>query len=206
MSGKAKSVKMVLFGIAVIVVLTACSDESAESGRTDQNENGNDSSESETVLEDTISEPVTLTFMSTWNDKLFEDRIKGFVEEKFPNVTMELIPTRADSEGLQEIFAADIMPDFIHVTTGFGPLHELDMLFPLDDLIEQYGVDLSIVREDSLQATRAMDPELENRLLALPIEEVAYGLFYNKTIFDEFGIDYPRDGMTWMRRSSWRET
>ncbi len=186
--------------LLIILTISACSNESGGEGEENEDvksDNQEANSEDTPSSELTISEPVTLTFMSVWNDELFETRIKGFVEEKFPNVTMELISTRADSDGLQEMFAADIMPDLLHITNGFGPLQELDMLFPLEDMVEQYGLDLDKVRTGALESTRAMDPALENRLLGFPIEEVAYGLFYNKSLFDQFGVDYPTNGMTW---------
>ncbi|CAH8248157.1 extracellular solute-binding protein [Paenibacillus melissococcoides] len=55
---------------------------------------------------------------------------------------------------------------------GYDMLKELDMLEPLD-------------------------PDGAGLLYGMPIEGTQRALYYNKAILDKFGVDYPRDGMTW---------
>src|SRR5690606_35180965 len=48
---------------------------------------------------------------------------------------------------------------------------------------------------DTIAELRSIAPDAT--LYALPLGQVAEGLFYNKAIFDEMQVPYPKDGMTW---------
>ncbi|CAH8718304.1 extracellular solute-binding protein [Paenibacillus melissococcoides] len=64
------------------------------------------------------------------------------------------------------------IPDLYVMHQGYDMLKELDMLEPLD-------------------------PDGAGLLYGMPIEGTQRALYYNKAILDKFGVDYPRDGMTW---------
>lgn len=146
---------------------------------------------------DTIDTPVTLKFMAPWDEESFSARVKERVEAHFPNVTMELVSEVVDSQPLQETFAQGIVPDILLAHRGFAVLRDADMLFPLDDLAQAHQLDLSSIRSGAIDLVRARDPEGKGRLLGLPMEEIMNAVFYNKAIFDKFGVPYPTDGMTW---------
>lgn len=63
------------------------------------------------------------------------------------------------------------------------------------DLAKIYGYDLNklypAVREQMLMFGD------NNQFYGIPNATVSMALFYNKDIFDKFGISYPKDGMTW---------
>jgi len=66
---------------------------------------------------------------------------------------------------------------------------ETDYLEPIPDA---YGVEMDY---DVINEFRSIAPDLA--LYALPFGRIAEGLFYNKKLFDEMNVPYPRDGMTW---------
>lgn len=192
--------------IVMLMFTTACTspDSSSESASTpsptsDETkvENASEKQPAPPPDEDTIDQPVTLTFMAPWDEESFASRVKNHVEAKFPNVTMELVPQVVDEKELQETFAQGIVPDILLAHRGYAVLKKVDMLYPLDDLVQSHQLDLSKIRSGAIDFLRARDPEGQNRLLGLPVEEIMNGVFYNKAIFDKFGVDYPHDGMTW---------
>jgi ABC-type glycerol-3-phosphate transport system substrate-binding protein len=81
-------------------------------------------------------------------------------------------------------------PDLIVFDTRFLPLMiETDYLEPIPDM---YGVEMDY---DTITELRASVSDLS--LYVLPFGRIGEGLFYNKKVFDERNIPYPKDGMTW---------
>jgi len=46
-------------------------------------------------------------------------------------------------------------------------------------------------------AIDAMRTISDGKLYGLPVSNITMALYYNKDIFDKFGVPYPKDGMTW---------
>ncbi|WP_211745784.1 extracellular solute-binding protein [Paenibacillus sp. Marseille-Q4541] len=167
-----------------------------ESGVSDTNNTG--TSEEEGPKEPTkqfSDEPVTLKIATTWDLNYFTPRMIDPIQEQFPNVTVEYVNWNGTVENMQELSAQGIVPDIVHGSTGQAPLEELEMVFGLDEMIEEYGVDVSGVNPELLQELRSRDKE--GRLIGLPDAGDVLALYYNKEIFDLFGVSYPTDNITW---------
>src|SRR5699024_550273 len=67
-----------------------------------------------------------------------------------------------------------------------------DMLLNLDDYIEADGVDMSKHPEELVELYN-----IEGHQYAMPKDQDTVGLWYNKALFDEAGIDYPDKTWTW---------
>lgn len=98
-------------------------------------------------------------------------------------------------EPLQELNAKQIVPDIIFANWGLDPLQELDMIEPLDELVETHGFDLSGIDPSIIAYLRLMDSE--GRLIGMPTSGDNFTMFYNKEVFDLFGVPYPTEDMTW---------
>ncbi|GIQ65408.1 hypothetical protein PACILC2_39760 [Paenibacillus cisolokensis] len=96
---------------------------------------------------------------------------------------------------MQELYAADVVPDVLLAFTGQKPLEDLEMVYPLDEMLEAYGFDIGTLDPAAVAEIRARDAQ--GRLVGMPQEMGYIGLYYNKEIFDKFGVEYPRDEMTW---------
>ncbi len=142
-------------------------------------------------------EEITLTFMAPWSEEQVAERMKVEFEKEYPNITIEPIVGWTDRATLEETFAQGKIPDVVLVLGDFRELNSMEMVTPLDDFVDQANMELGQFREGAIEAIRSRDPEGQNRLLGLPIEDVVFGLFYNKDIFDSFGVNYPTDGITW---------
>lgn len=192
-----------------IFILSSCGEEASREGNTDhenQNnkpeevnepENNNEANEEVPEIPEMPDEEITLIFKIPWGEEMFDELIKDAVEETYPNITLENVGGAVDAEGLEENFAEGIVPDIMLAHNGFDILYEADAAYPLDELIELHQTDLSRFREGLIDIVKARDPEGSNQIYGLPFEDFAPVLFYNKDIFDQFGVDYPTDGMTW---------
>uniref|UniRef100_UPI000471FC67 ABC transporter substrate-binding protein n=1 Tax=Paenibacillus durus TaxID=44251 RepID=UPI000471FC67 len=139
-------------------------------------------------------EPVTLKIMYGAAPEWWE-LIRKSIEDKFPNIKVEQTKQRYNSKNLEELFAKGESLD-LFVAQDYQLAKNFDMTEPIDDKIAASKYDLSIYRDGIIDNLRSRDPEGKNQLYGLPISEKRYGLFYNKSIFDKFGAEYPKDGMT----------
>ncbi|ULL16257.1 extracellular solute-binding protein [Paenibacillus sp. H1-7] len=176
----------------LIPLLAACSSSSTTS---------TDKAPAETAadLNKVDNEPVTLTFKSDFPDDMdvfnqyYGDRIK----QKFPNVTINFIP-RTTGQTLQDLLNAGTYPDIMYGKTNGvdGFIIETGLAYDMSELVKKYNYDLSRFKPQLIDAIRNTNPD--GQLFGLPMPDFdPQVLYYNKSIFDRFGVPYPKDGMTW---------
>ncbi|WP_018759556.1 hypothetical protein [Paenibacillus terrigena] len=81
------------------------------------------------------NEPVTIKFMTPWGGEEVRIRLADALEKKYPHIKIEHISAFASAEKIQEANAANNSPDIMLITDPFVTLHDLEMTYPLDDLI-----------------------------------------------------------------------
>lgn len=188
------------FLLVIVVLLSifivACSN-SSDTGPTDELVVGENNAKIEKKKKKNFSnKETTLKVATPWGEGYFMERIGKHMEESLPHITLEHIDWDGTSTKLEEYYAANVVPDVLLAYTGQAPLEELDMVFPLDELIKEYGVDLSDVNPVLLDGIRAKHKE--NGLIGIPAETGdVLALHYNKEVFDLFGVPYPTEAMTW---------
>lgn len=190
----AKIIKSLLMYVSILSILLVlgCADETNNEPN-DQTKSDN-SNENMSGGNNEDPDPVTLEIVVGWDEEMFNERFKDPVEEEYPWITLEQIKSSSDKEELEKLFADGLSPDiFFEVSQENMEHFKLD--YDLDELIEKHQYDVSHIDPVYLEALRAKDPE--RRLLGIPYEVVNWVLFYNKDIFDSFGVDYPSDDMTW---------
>lgn len=146
------------------------------------------------------SEPVVLTMAmhaSIMDDDDFNKLIADPVRKKFPNVTLERInSSKTSAEFYEEIVSAKQIPDIV---SSFAPeslqFTQLGITYNIEELIKKHQFDLNRIQPEFLQATKT--GAFVDDLVGLPIFNNSFGLVYNKTLFDRFGVPYPQDGLTW---------
>lgn len=146
--------------------------------------------------EDWESEPIVLTatIVDYATCGYFKDAMDKFTE-MHPNVTFEPI----------DILNSDYIEK---VTTMMAGGEDIDLIYSknnqqymtlasngqVEDLmpyVERDNVDLSIYDGAAEKLT------LNGEIYGLPFRNDLWLLYYNKTMFDEAGVDYPTDDMTW---------
>jgi multiple sugar transport system substrate-binding protein len=149
----------------------------------------------EKIVKQFSNDPVTIKIATPWGQDYFTGRMGDALREKFPHITVEHVDWNGTTEKMQELSAQGVVPDILLAYTGQAPIVELEMTFGLDEMVEEYGIDLSGVNPQLLQDLRSRDKE--GRLIGLPDAGDVLGLYYNKEIFDLLGVEYPTDKMTW---------
>lgn len=141
-------------------------------------------------------EPVTLTLYHQggyFTNDDFKLLLADPVKKKYPHITLEMV---ASPKSLQDLFAAGEKIDMY--ATFYGNLAnyvDLNFLHDMTGLAKTHQFDLGRFDTGSLDAIRAISGN--GQLWALPYNRNINALYYNKTIFDMFGVPYPKDGMTW---------
>jgi multiple sugar transport system substrate-binding protein len=143
------------------------------------------------------STPVELTVLSTTNmaQEEIDTRLVGPMKSKHPNITLNVLNNQGSK--LEELVAAGQTPDVILAASAMymSRYGDLGLFFDMNPLIKKYQFDLNRLEPIVLKAIKSYSKNDE--LYALPYSTIGFALYYNKDIFDKFGVPYPKDGMTW---------
>jgi multiple sugar transport system substrate-binding protein len=123
--------------------------------------------------------------------KLFADPVK----KKFPYITLELVRM---GKGMQpeDLLAAGDFPDILFSSNGKIPyLTGLGVLADLNSQVKKNNTALTRFEPDILNVIK--NYAAGGEVYALPFSRNFSPLFYNKDLFDKFGVSYPKDGLTW---------
>ncbi|GAA3402711.1 ABC transporter substrate-binding protein [Paenibacillus hodogayensis] len=127
----------------------------------------------------------------------FETQFGKPIHDKFPHITAKFIPPGKGTE-LKDLVSAGTQLDVYMTATVNLPMF-LDMKLDqnLNELIKKYNYDLSKLEPRAIQSMKDMTSD--QRVFAIPYQNASLGyvLYYNKDLFDKFGVSYPKDGMTW---------
>lgn len=177
----------------MIIGLSACSDGNKSNTEPDMK----NQPVKEEVAEIDMSQPITLKIIEWRAEEDFIKNIKKPVEEKFPNITLEIIPIQPTRGLLEEQFAAGNVPDILMASDfRYLPIYEqTELAYDMTELIDTYQFDLSRFDQNFLDIIRSYSREGE--LWGLPFMQNKAALHYNKDIFDLFGVEYPTDDMTY---------
>lgn len=139
--------------------------------------------------------PVTLTYFTQGNSIVLAETIESLVHQKFPHVTLKTIK---DGKGttIFDVLNGGQMPDLISYSLGgLGDMKTLRLLGDLTPLIQKHRFDLGRLVPGVVDTVKSYSDKGE--FLLMPFELNNNAIFYNKNIFDKFGVPYPKDGMTW---------
>jgi multiple sugar transport system substrate-binding protein len=141
--------------------------------------------------------PVTIKISGVQADnrkQLVEQVIKPYAAKKFPYMTIEyVVPEKG---GIETLVAAGLVPDI--VIPGFSnipALTEMGIPEDLTNMVKSNNLDLS--KFDPIALNTVKMHSVQGQLNALPFALNTFALFYNKDIFNRYGIPFPKDGMTW---------
>ncbi|GAA3413385.1 ABC transporter substrate-binding protein [Paenibacillus hodogayensis] len=152
--------------------------------------------ESDGASKEEKPDPVTVTAAvdGAYNEA-FDKLLTEYLRTKYPHITLNIMRP-ADGNTLDNLLIAGTVPDIIFTFNGNlssyrtkGLLYDMNALirdnkFSLDRFEPNYIADVQIASTNG-------------ELFALPYETTFHALYYNKNIFNKFGVEYPKDGMTW---------
>lgn len=171
-----------LLVIVIVLLMAACGSKSGKKG------DGN--------IDTT---PVTLKYYNygMLTDELFEQFFITPVKAKYPHITLEMVnrsalPPAELAVGGNEL---DIISGWGSLFYQFG---DFDLLVDLNPMVKKNNIDLNRFDKENLDGVKIGSELVKpGSFLGLPFGYNYYATFYNKNIFDKFGVDYPKDGMTW---------
>jgi multiple sugar transport system substrate-binding protein len=144
-------------------------------------------------------EPANLVFYSSaaWSQEAFDERFGDEIRKKFPNYTIQAI-FNGKGTTIQDVISSGVTIDILwnDVNNTIPELLTYGFQHDMSDLIKLHDVPVHKLEPTAVDAIRDMSG---GKMYALPIINNTAVLYYNKDIFDKFGVPYPVDGMTWDR-------
>lgn len=180
-----KKGSMLLIVTLLVVLIAACSN---------QNKAPADGLKTE-GQKDWTKEPAELVFFGMsggleegWNEK-FGDALR----KRFPSYKFTYIP-RGGNNTLENFVTTGTQVDFVLDSVGNSVNSTIPsgLMFDISELAQKHGIDLNRFEPATIEAMKQF-----GGMYGLPINNGGLVLYYNKDIFDKFGVSYPKDGMTW---------
>lgn len=155
-----------------------------------------DSGSSQTVREvANQTAELTITSSSGMDEAAFEKNYGQYIKKKFPNYTLTYI-RKNKGTSINELITAGTKIDLIFESIGgIGDgLIRPGLAEDMTDMVKKANIDLNRFDTTLIDGVRAVSG---GKLYGLPVYNMVMNLYYNKDIFDRFGVAYPKDGMTW---------
>ncbi|MFK7696584.1 ABC transporter substrate-binding protein [Paenibacillus sp. HJGM_3] len=116
---------------------------------------------------------------------------KQHFEAQHPTVSIEI--EQLPKEIVEQKVRSGEGPDLIEwVGSNLEGMLDHNQILDLSPFLQDGGLDLSDYYPSVLQAAT-----VDGRVAAIPVMAEVPGVFYNKALFDQAGIAYPKPGWTW---------
>ncbi|TMV48640.1 extracellular solute-binding protein [Paenibacillus mesophilus] len=186
--------KLALISFVALAVLAGCGGESgAGKGVAGEGTAGKDGS-GQTAKP---GEPIEIVIYSNAgaNEESFNDQYGNALRQKFPNYTIKYI---ADGKGksINELLGEKQQIDILFQSIAYYPQlsQSSNLQHDMTELAQKHGVNLGTFQQSLIDGIRSSGG---GKLYALPVTNTVQVMYYNKGLFDMFGVPYPKDGMFW---------
>lgn len=202
------SIKSLLLGTMILSVLAAaCSGNleqphSQSPGINTNSEEKTNQQQPQPSQQDDLPTPqkqVELVMYSSSGDSE-EGMRERYVEpfnKQHPHINLSYIRSvAANGTTLPEMIASGTKFDVYYQGRGTyeSQLKDHGIAYDMTDLLNKHNVDYSHLEPTSVEALKQAS---NGELYGLPVTMLSYLVYYNKALFDRFGVPYPVDGMTW---------
>ncbi|MDF2723415.1 MAG: extracellular solute-binding protein family 1 [Paenibacillus sp.] len=171
--------------VLVAVMASACSGQKSQTG-----------TESPSSPKSENKTPVELVLYSTaaTSEEEVKQKFSGPIEKQFPHIKIKYIK-KAEGTNINELIAAGQTIDIYYESVNFfNTVTTYQLGYDMTDLIKTHSIDLNAFEGSMIDYARAMSAK---GIYGLPAWTENVILFYNKDLFDKFGVSYPKNGMTW---------
>ncbi|MDB5083769.1 MAG: hypothetical protein JWN30_655 [Bacilli bacterium] len=180
-----KKVSIIISSLLVSSGLVACAGKGSSQGA------------AANATDDIVNQPTTLVVWSGSGDpeQNFNDKYGDAIRKKFPNYTIKYISSKGGNS-LQSLLGSGTNIDIYYDSIGLFPqdVQQSGFQYDMTSLLNKYKIDLSVIEPTSMNAMKQM---ANGAIWGLPVWVDEMVMYYNKDIFDKFGVQYPKDGMTW---------
>lgn len=130
-----------------------------------------------------------------FSDEDFKLRYTDIIRKAFPNIAVKQLKT-SNTLTFENIVSSGTQMDIIDQgITNLNTIIDLNLPIDLDSLVKLHNVDLSRFDSFVINDIRSYAPK--NELFLIPYTIQPFVLHYNKSLFDKFGVEYPKPGNTW---------
>ncbi|WP_158606993.1 ABC transporter substrate-binding protein [Paenibacillus ginsengarvi] len=190
---KQATTKTALASALVLSLLAGCGGKGNGPNGTDEAGASSNPGKPETAT----SGPAEVVFYSNSGlaPEQFNTRYGNKLREKFPNYTIKYIQQVGAGTRIAEMVTAKTPFDIYFANVGSFENEALQYGVQSDmtELAKTHKLDLNRFDPSVISGVKSSS----NGLYALPIHTDTMVLYYNKDIFDKFGVEYPKNGMTW---------
>jgi multiple sugar transport system substrate-binding protein len=185
-----KQIKGAVIALAVTALaFTGCSQTKPDSS----GEAAADSGKKQESTFKVPTDPVTLKFyvnVTRLSDLEYQSLYVEPLKKKYPYITLQKLEGKLD-----ELIAGGDTPDLIMSDNDWHmPLKQLNLPSDLTDLIKRSNFDLNQLEPALVKAVQNLEP---GQMQGIPFNLNTGAMFYNKDIFDKFGVPYMKDDMLW---------
>lgn len=143
-------------------------------------------------------EPVDIVIYShNAGDK--EEWMKNYgnpIQEQFPHMRIKVVSGSDKGYNIKDLVATKAQVDIVIASTSsvFPILLENELQYDITQLIEKHKYDLNQLEPNLVETMRMI---ANGGMYGLPTNDNVVKIYYNKDLFDRFGVPYLKDGMTW---------
>jgi multiple sugar transport system substrate-binding protein len=183
----------------IFTVLAACGGGGVSDKTADQPAPGKDQAQQpqEQQKPQESKDPVELIVFSNFKeiDKDFQEIFVKPVQAKYPNISLKHI-VNGKGQGIQDLITGGEVPDIIISSVlNMNTYGDLGLFYDQNSYIKQNKFDLNRIQPTVMDSVKPYSEKGE--IFGIPYTSNFNALFYNKDIFDKFGVPYPKDGMLW---------
>ncbi|MFE5324171.1 ABC transporter substrate-binding protein [Paenibacillus sp. NPDC056579] len=132
-------------------------------------------------------------FPQDWSEEDFMKTFGDPMKQKYPHITFKYIA----GGKIQDLLTAGQKIDILYTSIGTvaAQLIENQLQYDITPQIKKFNYDLSRLEPTMVDAAKKQAGG--NAIYGIPVLVPPSTIYYNKDIFDKFGVAYPKDGMTW---------
>lgn len=150
-----------------------------------------DGTKPQTASEPENNKPVELVaYLPGYTHEKFMLYFGDYIQKQYPNVSFKVI---GGTEQLTDLVAAGVKLDLIQTTVP-SQITDNGLQDDLTDLIAKYKYDLNKLEPAVLEGIKQIG---DGKIYGFPNGVATAAMYYNKALFDKFGVSYPVNGMTW---------
>jgi multiple sugar transport system substrate-binding protein len=143
--------------------------------------------------ESVVTVPANLKIFSTsgWSQQAFDDRFGNLLHQHFPQHTITYKGGKSYDDLILNGEKADMLWESI---AAYSNARLFKIHTDLTELMKRHQVDVKRIDSTFIDSMKTMG---DGKVIGLPVLNNTLGLYYNKDLFDQFGVPYPKDNMTW---------
>lgn len=134
----------------------------------------------------------TLKVLTITDERYFMEKYGDLFKVKYPNIEIQLV--RYTPDNVDKVIKEEKPDLFMLSLEEYKQYLQKNQVYDLDALFSNDAFQLEGIHPEIVNYLRQIG---NGRLYGLPTEFMNKAVYYNKDLFDKYGIPYPQDGMTW---------